>query len=242
MTYLQFVIAWTLQCLARIPEKIIIGARLNRTFEGQENLKEAARLKREHKAGVIFVMNHASHFDPIIFLAGINPFSNLAPMFYMTRKGREYKKETNLKWLSSLYGGFFFYAWGGIPTEPGSRDYESILTEHVKLLKRGRSLAIFPEGTVTRKTLRVEARGGAAYLAEASSAVIVPVYIDGLWYMTAKEFWARTRKVTVTFGKPFFLSDLEPQNKTDSAYFRQMSEKIMDRVYALADNSTAEMV
>lgn len=224
---------WILQLLARIPEKLVIGRNLNRVFRGQENLKLAAQLKKKHSTGVIFAVNHVSEFDPIIFLAGINPFSNLCPMFYITRDSKKYKNDTSRRWLKIIYGNFFFYSWGSIFVEPGLKDYSEALKHHVELLNSGGSLCVFAEGGIQKEKERGEARGGITYLAEETGALIVPVHIGGLHNLTGNEFWKRERHATITYGKPFFLNEFDSYDKTDPKRYREVAEKILDRVFVL---------
>jgi 1-acyl-sn-glycerol-3-phosphate acyltransferase len=233
--FFQTTITWILQLLARIPEAMLIGFLLNRKIRGREFVREAERIQRKQKVGVIFAMNHESTFDPIIFLPGISPFSNLAPMFYMVRSGRKYKNEVASMWQKFLYGELFFFAWGGIVANPGHADYDTTLAQHIKFLKAGKSLCIFPEGKIQRESDRGEARGGITFLAEQTGALIVPVHIGGIKNLKEEEFWARSRRTTITFGKPFFLSEFEPYDKGDIAHFRALSEKILDRIYGIAN-------
>jgi len=235
---LQTSITWILQFLARGPEALMASYYLHRKIKGKEFVREAARIQRKQKVGVIFALNHVSTFDPIIFLPGISPFSNLAPMFYVVRSGRKYKNEVASSWQKFLYGEFFFFAWGGIVAEPGHNHYDTTLAQHIKFLKAGKSLCIFPEGRIQRESERGEARGGITFLAEQTGALIVPVHIDGLKNLTEKEIWARKRHATITFSKPFFVSEFEPYDRGDIAHFRAISEKILDRIYELASKST----
>lgn len=233
MKYHHFGLPWFLQLLARIPEQLVIGSRLHRKIYGKEFVREAERIKREKGVGVLFVLNHTSRFDPIIFLPGISPVSNLAPMFYITRNGKSYKELASMTFVRLLYGGFFFYAWGSIAIPRGLKDYSQTLKKPLEALKAGKSVCIFPEGTVQRGDVLGPAHGGVTYLVEESGALIVPVHIGGLHNLVEKEFWAKERHATITFGKPFFVVDVPEYLKDDPERFRRAAESLMGRVYAL---------
>lgn len=235
MAYFHFGFPWSLQLLAHVPGTFLLRRHFHLKIFGREHVREAETLKRRHKVGVIFAVNHSSTFDPIILLSGISPFSNLAPMFFLTRQGKEYKNGVQFKWLSLIYGELFFYMWGCVPAQAGHKNYDVILENHAKVLQAKKSLAMFPEGSNFRhrESERGNARGGTTYLAETTGALIVPVYVSGLWGVKVHDYWEKNRHASITYGKPFFIEELQPYDMSDPNHFRNVGEKILDRIYAL---------
>jgi 1-acyl-sn-glycerol-3-phosphate acyltransferase len=98
-------------------------------------------------------------------------------------------------------------------TVPIERKRGSPSIAHIdRLLDRGNSLLLYPEGTRSRKGSVGQLRHGAAAIAARHGASIVPIHISGTRdAMPPGRFWPRRKRtgplsrrhpVTVTFGKP----------------------------------------
>lgn len=165
---------------------------------GKENL-------RGHKCGVIFAVNHASEFDPILIPATLNPFTPLMPMFYLARERAFYEKRGLVKYI---YGGTFFKIWGAYPVTVGTGDYNFALKHHIKILDRGNSVCIFPEGGKTRDGNIKEGKPGVAYLLWRTGRPVVPVAIHGHYGMGMSDFFGRSHMIAVSYGKPITREEL----------------------------------
>lgn len=163
-----------------------------------------------HKHGAIVAVNHASEFDPILIPATLNPFSHLMPMFYLAREREFYEKSGLIKYI---YGGLFFNIWGAYPVTVGTKgDYEYALRHHIKILDRGQSVCIFPEGGKTQDGEIGEGKPGVAYLLWRTGRPILPVAIHGHHHMGPRDFFARKHTLVVSYGKPITREELFGKN------------------------------
>lgn len=228
-----FISAWVLQNIAWFPGRLMLHFFVHLKVEGTEHIREAAKRSRKEKKGILFAINHTNELDPIVLLAGIRPFSGPYPIIYTARPGNHYKNNHFAGWRGMLFSSdVFMHLWGAFPIIPGSKDYSVSLPIFVDILSRGHSVALFPEGKITRDEFRGEARGGVAYLAEQTNCLIVPVFIDGLWKLRKTgDFWKRKRKARVVYG-PVFTENEIPQSEGENMY-RDKAEFIMDHVYNL---------
>lgn len=170
--------------------------------------------------GVIVVSNHISYFDP----------PNLA--HYLVWNGRWPRALGKADLWRVPVIGWLAKSTGQIPVERGTERAKDALVHAREALEQGECVVIYPEGTVTAdpQTWPMTARPGAARLALASGAPVIPV---GQWgaqlVMPGKHpGWPRLRpRRTVSFraGAPVDLSDL--QGRTDSEAEAQASVRIM---------------
>lgn len=178
------------------------------------------RLKNLPK-GAIFASNHSSEMDPILIPASLPFLSRFMPIFYVSRPKSFYN---NSGWRQFCYGGFFFKLWGAHSAISGKRDYGIALSPHTHIVLKHKSMLIFPEGrkTKTGDIVYDEAHGGVAFLAEKTGLPIVPVRIKGAFGTTLKSFLLRKQKITVSFGKPVYVSEIfdtsNPDNRGRNPY------------------------
>lgn len=189
---------WILQTLIWVPTRLVFKFFTGFQIEGAENIAGL-------KGGVIFALNHTSELDPIILPASFPFFSRLSPMMYISRERKFYKRSG---WRQILYGGTFFKLWGAYPARTGLYNYEDSLKAHIKILKAGLSLCVFPEGFKTRTGFIGEGKGGVAYLAFRSGAPVVPVGINGAFQSYFRDFILRKKKIRVSFGRPIYPAEL----------------------------------
>ncbi len=114
---------------------------------------------------VLFVSNHQSNFDIPIFMSRVGiPKGFLAKI--------ELKKLPGIRTWMELMGCVFM----------DRNDMKQSLTsiiEGINLLKSGRSMVVFPEGTRSKQPEMGEFKPGSFKLATKSKVPIVPVTIDG---------------------------------------------------------------
>ena len=137
------------------------------TVTGQENLKRL-------RGPCIVIGNHSSHMDSLVLFQALPQrikwniyFGAAADRWFITgRKGA-----TKQPWYQSLVMGSFPIHRGG-----GSQalDYSK------ELLRKGCSLAIFPEGTRSSSRKMARFRHGVSILALEHNVPVVPVYLSGL--------------------------------------------------------------
>jgi len=156
------------------------------------------------KGPVILVANNRSHIDTPIILAALprrlrrrTVVGAAADYFYKNK-------------LLALIVSFIFNT---VPLERKGGGMDQRATDHVdKLLSKGWSLLLYPEGTRSRSGGPGRVRRGAAVLAERHNLPIVPIRVSGTRAaMPPGRFWpkriqgllfSRRHKVEISFGKP----------------------------------------
>jgi len=185
------------------------------------------------RGGVVFVSNHASEADPIILPATLSPISRLFPIFYVARSKKHYGHTGAFK--SRIYGGSFFNFWGAYPAREGTRDYEKSLAYHLKILKKGKSVQIFPEGKKAPDgAIQDDVHGGAAYLAWRAGVPVVPVAIKGTFQTTLSKFFLFGKKYAISYGVPIYPAELfGDKEKPTVADFKDAACRVMGEVEKL---------
>ena len=140
------------------------------------------------EGGVVLACNHPGSMDS--FVLG---YASPRQVYYMAKR-----ELFNIHPVIT----FLLYGIGAFPINRGARDTAAI-EYGVKLVREGRVLGMFPEGTRNRgKPLR-RGKSGAARIALEADAAVVPVVVLGiphlhrLWYNPFR----RTR-LSIRFGKP----------------------------------------
>ena len=214
---------WFLQNLIWLPTQFFLRLFGHFRVYGKENLRGV-------KGAVIFASNHTSELDPILIPAALPWFSRFSPMFYVSREKNFYNTRRILKRL--FYGGFFFELWGAYQTEAGLHNYDISLRNHLRILKNGHSISIFPEGDKSFDGKLHEFKGGAAFLSHKTGAPIVPVAVSGTFQTTLGDFFFFKKRITLVFGKPIYPDELF-SGKTEIVphdYKLAMDSVVMPRV------------
>ena len=151
--------------------------------------------KKIPKGKVIFVCNHRSNIDYLYL------FNRIWRKQFVLSKESLYKNKFVKK---------FFESCGGIPV---NRDKVGITTikKSLEVLKKGKVLTIFPEGTRNKTDEPLlEFKGGASVFSIRANAPIVPLYI------TKKPKVFRFNKIIV--GDPIYFDDsFKGEEGTDRA-------------------------
>ena len=221
------------QSLIKIPVHLFFTAVCDMRVTGREHVDQLV------KAGhypVIFAANHVSELDPIVITDAMPFWSKFMPLYYVARGQGSYNK-AQFGWKHYIYGGSFFKAFGAYPVVSGTQDYSKSLVNHVNLLKKGKSILIFPEGKWRDGGKeRLPAHGGVAYLAEVSGCPVVPVHIqvDGARKLTMRDLFHGDVRLRVVFGAPVIVSELLGNERTDDPErYRRAASRVMERVNQL---------
>jgi len=155
--------------------------------------------------GFLVASNHLSFLDPPL-LAVASP----RKLFYTAKKGVEH---TLPYFLLRQVGAFRIE--GGIRTG-------------IQLLKMGKPVVIFPEGTRSSANSLKEPYSGVGFLAIKAKVPVIPTLIKGTdKALPKKGNMVRPRKVEVIFDKPLFL---QYHKKND---YQKISENVMGRIQAM---------
>ena len=143
--------------------------------KGLENIPEEA---------VLFVSNHQSYFDIGVFLGYIPK-----PMGFVAKA--ELSKIPVLKrWMEEIRCVFL--------DRSDIRKSAKAITDGIEILKSGRSLVIFPEGTRSQGAQMLDFKAGSFKLATKAKVPIVPVSIDGTYkILEGNNGWLRAAQVEV---------------------------------------------
>lgn len=170
------------QSLIRYVVRMLIGFNYRLHVDGLRNI--------EADKGVLLLGNHVSFLDWAILQMAYPKQIR----FVMERSYYE-------KWYIKPFLDFF----GVIPiSSRGSKTALSLVTE---ALNRGETVALFPEGHLSRNGhLGAFQRGFEFATKEANNAIIVPFYLRGLWednfsYASKKMKRNKNKDISVTFGE-----------------------------------------
>lgn len=184
-------------------------------YEGREQLPPAG--------GALVVGNHISHLDPI----------HTAMWVHSAGRVPRFMAKHSL-WSVPVLGRVLLGS-GQIPVYRDSADAQQSLAAGTAALADGKSVIIYPEGTITRDPdgWPMQARTGVARLALTSDVPVIPVVhwgtrevLDGY----NKKFRPLPRTtVTVHGGDPVDLSAYRGR-PLDAALLREVTDLIMTRV------------
>ena len=191
--------------------------------------------KLPRTGGAVFVINHVSNLDPIVFgqfvaYAGRYPrYLGKASVFRVPVIGR------------------IITACGQIPVERGSADAGGALAAAIQAVRSGRAVTIFPEGTITLDPdlWPMTGKTGAARVALETGAPVVPV---GEWggqdILGAKQLHLPRlfpRSIwRLKVGDPVDLDDLRSQPVTP-AVLREATRRIMAAITVLVGDLRGEV-
>ena len=169
---------------------------------------------------IIYTPNHASMFDiPAVFLN-----APTMPMFIA-------KKELSLFPFLKHWMWVLDCVFVDRQKKNGSR---SSLHEAIEMVKSGRSLVIFPEGTRSKDGKLGEFKGGAMKIAMESGAKVVPVLIEGSRARLEETGNITSGTVYVTFLPPIETKGLEKED------FFKMPQQIRAMIQNERDKQNAE--
>ncbi len=156
------------------------------------------------RGGVLIASNHASFLDPPAVGGGYRG----RPIHFMAR---------NTLW-NSKFGSWWMSKVGCIPVSRGTGDIRALKTT-IKMLKEGKVVSMFPEGTRTEDGELQEAKGGIGFIIEKSGCVVVPTYIDGTYKAHPKGTrLIKPSKVTITYGQPITQEEFQALGSGRKAY------------------------
>lgn len=155
----------------------------------------------------VLVCNHFSFMDPVYLVSFVNEdISVLA------------KKEL----FNKRFPNKFLTSYGGIPIDRDNPDIKTIISV-IKILKSGKKVAIFPEGTRNKtKTIDLQPiKSGSALFAVKAKCPIVPIMIQ-----RKARIFVRNK---IIVGKPFELIDFYDRKLTPDDH-KQMDNIVFNKM------------
>jgi len=188
---LVFPLAWLTAALGRPALSWRFGGALARLFLRLAGLPFAVRGADRIPAGAVIVTpNHTSYLDAVVLVAA------LGPRVYGFVAKREFEGNFFMRVLLRGFGAIFVERFD----VQKSAEHADALVEAARA---GRSLVIFPEGTLTRNSGLMPFRAGAFQAAAQAGVPVVPVALRGVRSVLRDGTWyARRAPIAVTVGEP----------------------------------------
>jgi len=182
------------------------------------NFKVTGRGNIPKKGAFVFVSNHSSYFDPILLGTSLH-----RGLYYMARE--------NLFWKP--FFGWVMEQVHAFPIKRGAGDLGA-LKQALAILKDGKPLVMFPEGTRSKNKDLRSAKPGVGFIVAKAKVPVIPVYIKGsLEALPGNLMTLKHRPVAVYIGEPITF-DLSEKHNNKEAY-QKISDEIMKRIAALRD-------
>ncbi len=163
-----------------------------------------------YEGGCIICPNHKSNIDPPLVAC------------FLKRKVHYMAKEELFK---NKFFAIILRALGTFPVKRGTSDITSIKTS-MRLLREGKVLGIFPEGTRSKNDDLGNAEPGAAMLAIKMNVPVVPIAILGNYKLFSK--------IIIKIGKPCYFDKYIGIKLTNEDY-KNISQKILLNIKMLME-------
>ncbi len=164
------------------------------------------------EGGFILCCNH-THFMDVFFLV-------------MAVKRHQINFMAKEELFKNKLSGWFFRNMGAFPVSRGTANAGEGINTAEKVVKEGKVLGIFPEGTRSPDGKPKKAKSGIALIANETGAPILPasIYYEGKLAMF--------KKITIRFGEVIDPAHLKMQENS-RAELRRVSSLVMDKVVKL---------
>jgi 1-acyl-sn-glycerol-3-phosphate acyltransferase len=172
------------------------------------------RLGTEHvpmTGGVIIASNHAAYVDPP-FLGAVTP----RELFYLAKA----------ELFSNALFGWLIKKYNAVPITRGAFDRKAI-NRAVELLKEGKALLLFPEGTRSREGGFLEPKLGVGRIALEAGVPIVPAYLHNTRRL--RSCLLGKGRLVFAFGEPIG-SDFLRKLPFDKTGYKKVVHEIMARI------------
>ena len=121
---------------------------------------------------------------------------------------------------------------GWIPLKAGRVDRDAF-AKAVALIKEGKVVVIFPEGSRTLDGRLQSPKPGIGMIVAQTGCSVVPAYLKGTFdVLPPGTLWPHFRPVTVFYGSPLAFSLNGGAGETKQ-YYQEVSRTVMDRIAAL---------
>ena len=171
---------------------------------GMENIPEG---------GCMICGNHTHFADPLFIVFSLKSDRQYAAM----------GKEELFK--NKLFAAFFRFA-GVFPVARGKNDVSAIRTA-LDVMKKGKKLILFPEGTRVKPGMTVQPKTGAVRISNKIKQPIGPMYIPA-----KKTVLNIFKPMIVVVGEPY-IPEIENPNDVDQLH--ASTAELMDRIHSLGN-------
>jgi 1-acyl-sn-glycerol-3-phosphate acyltransferase len=183
---------------------------LRMEIRGRENVPSSGSF--------IFSSNHTSHLDPI--LCGI---ACPRVIWYMGKK----------ELFRNRLFGWYLSTLNCIPIDREKGDIRTLKTA-LELLKTGKPMLLFPEGTRSLDGEIGEAKRGVGFIVEKSAAPVIPCYIQNSWRAMPKHSrMIRPVKIRVIVGRPMTFGNIISSEMSREEKQMKISGAVIDTIKGL---------
>lgn len=203
------IVQWGFRCVS-----FLSGIRL--TVKGEENVPT--------DQAVLYIGNHRSFFDIVVTYARCPGLTG-----YISKDGVNKVPVLGI-WMRRLYCLF-------LDRKDLKQGLKVILTA-IDQVKSGISICIFPEGTRNKDAEHPNTllpfKEGSFKIAQKTKCPIVPMVLTGTADVFENHFpWVRSAKVTLTYGKPIYVSELSKEDqKRLGSYCQEIIQDILNQELA----------
>ncbi len=163
--------------------------------------------KLDPKSNYIFAGNHASGFDIPLAFAGL-------PYWLISIAKIELKSVLVLGWVMSTAGHIF------VDRGKSEKAIASLRDSTLSLIKKPRSVLLFPEGTRTLNGILGDFKKGGLLLSVETGISIVPVAFVGTYQLLPKGSWKmNSNSIEIRIGKPIPPGLYSKQTRADLAKY-----------------------
>lgn len=209
-TLIKTLLAYPAYYTLWIFSKFIIAVFYRPTINGRENIPK--------KGPFIFACNHEDNSD-ILFLG------------YLTRKRLYFLAHSGL-FRAPTRSRFFIKLTDQIQTIKG--ESTMVVNKSFNLLKEGKLVAVFPEGTIDGGKEIIKGHTGVARIALLSGYPVIPVAVHnsyGIWPKRSR-IPLKIAKVTINIGKPMSFHEFKGKHENKKTT-RIVTNKIMNEIKRL---------
>ncbi|RMH07510.1 MAG: 1-acyl-sn-glycerol-3-phosphate acyltransferase [Nitrospirae bacterium] len=197
---------WTLWIIVNLVSRLLFHYRTR----GDEHIPKTG--------GVVFAANHASYADIPLLGCGVR-----RRLWFLGR--------------STLFPnplvGWILRSLGWIPLRTDRLDRKA-LGQAIALVKAGKPVVIFPEGTRTPDGTLQPGKPGIGVIVAETGCPVIPVYIQGTYQvLPLGASCPRLHPVEVRFGKPIDFGEMLKQNHQGKTLYIQISQTVMAQIAEL---------
>jgi 1-acyl-sn-glycerol-3-phosphate acyltransferase len=164
---------------------------------------------------VIIASNHISYYDPPVVGSGVP-----REVFFLAKE--ELFRNRVFGWLISRYNA--------IPLRRSVGDVGA-LKKAVGLLKQGRAVLMFPEGTRSLTGKLLKPKPGVGMIAALTGSPVVPAYVRGTNRL--KDVFLRRSRLEVAFGEPVIPSARKGGRASGKEDYGEITQEVMRRIAEL---------
>ena len=174
------------------------------------------KLPQKYSGGYIIACNHQSYTDPPAIAAVVKG------RFSFMAKDELFRKNPFFTVLIRMCGAF--------PVVRGAGD-RRVIDDSVELLKRGRILVIFPEGTRSKDGTIGRAKSGVALIAAMANAPVLPLCI--VYGQEKSRRKNNAKNLDVAIGDIIPAKEITITDESDRKELRRISNRIIDSIKEL---------